>query len=259
MHTLATVTKKIDDISVYFEIYSERVTAEEFTSLFDGEKFIYKTDDCIVLLHGNGEDHRVFSHQTDVLCSSFTYVIAVDSRGHGRSTAGTEDFSIDLMAEDLAKLCDEINLGSFSLLGFSDGGNIALTYAVRHPERLSALAVSGANLNPSGMKTGFQIKVAIDCAIAKLSKDKDEDKKLKYQLLALMANHPHISSRLLSNIRCKTLVMAGERDLIKRAHTELIAKSIPNARLEIVSDCSHFTFGERPQEVNGILKEFFAQ
>lgn len=258
MHTLAAVTKSIDDISMYFEIYSESVSAEEFESLFDGEKFIYKTDDCIVLLHGNGEDNNVFARQKEALCSAFTYVLALDSRGHGRTTAGTEEFSIDLMAEDLAKLCDEINLGSFSLLGFSDGGNIALTYAVRHPERLSALAISGANLNPSGMKTAFQIKVAIDCAIAKLSKDKSKEKRIKHQLLSLMAKHPHISSRLLSNIRCKTLVMAGERDLIKRSHTELIARSIQNARLEIIPDCSHFTFGDKPQEVNDILKNFFA-
>lgn len=258
MQTLVCATKKIDDIVIYYEVYSKNISKDEFESAFDGENFLEKNDNCIVLLHGNGEDHSIFKNQLDALCS-FDYVIALDSRGHGKTTVGNEEFSIDLMAEDLAKFADETGLGKFALLGFSDGGNIALTYAVRHPERLCALAVSGANLNPSGLKPAFQIKTAAECFFAKLSKDKGERQNLKYQLLSLMTNHPHISSRLLSNIRCKTLVMAGERDLIKKGHTELIARSIPGAVLEIVPESSHCTILDNPEYVNAALGRFFAQ
>ncbi len=255
---LACVSKKIDDIVIYFEIYSKNITIEEFQKLFDGKKFVAKTDNVIVLLHGNGEDHRTFDMQIEAL-SEKSFVIAIDSRGHGNTTVGEQNFSIDLMAEDLSKLADELNLGNFSLLGFSDGGNVALTYAVRHPERLSALAVSGANLNPSGMVFSLKLKIAAAYFFAKMSKDKGEKENLKYQLLSLMVNHPHISPRLLSNIRCKTLVMAGERDLIKESHTQLIAKSIKNAILEIIPNSSHFTFGDNPEYVNSLLCKFFAE
>ena len=48
-----------------------------------------------------------------------------------------------------------------SLLGFSDGGNIALTFALDHPERVDRLILNGANLDPSGVKRSVQIPIVL--------------------------------------------------------------------------------------------------
>lgn len=255
MKPLFYTTKNIDDISIYFEIYAKNALAEEFANVFSDGKFTQKQDNVLVLLHGNGEDGSIFNSIVEQL-SEICYCIVPDTRGHGKTTAGTMDFTVDLLAEDLSKLCDELNLGNFRLLGFSDGGNTAITYAVRHPERLSALIAAGANINPSGLSTSFLLTNRIKLAVAKASKDKNEKSNLRYQLLSLMINHPHINPRLLRNIPCPALIMCAEKDLIKKSHTELIASSIKNSKLITVPDSTHDIFNTNHNFTTAAIKEF---
>lgn len=84
----------------------------------------------LVLLHGNGGDSNYFAQQVPYF-SRFRRVIALDTRGHGKSPRGTAPFSIRQFAEDLLHFLDEQNLPQVDLLGFSDGGNIALTFAAK--------------------------------------------------------------------------------------------------------------------------------
>lgn len=95
----------------------------------------------LVLLHGNGEDGSYFLHQMEAFSREFL-VYALDTRGHGRSPRGSAPFTISQFAEDLLAFLDEQGLKRVNLLGFSDGGNIALTFALRHPERVRRLVLN---------------------------------------------------------------------------------------------------------------------
>lgn len=256
MTPIYTSTKKIDDIEMYFEIYASGELAKTFEKDFVSGEFVSNNDKVVVMLHGNGECTQIFSDNVSSLCAE-SYVILIDSRGHGKTTAGDSEFTIDLMAEDLSKLCDELNIGKYKLLGFSDGGNIAITYAVRHPERLSHLVVAGANLNPQGMKFFTKLAISIKYFFAKLSKDKSEKHRIKTELLSLMINYPHISSRLLGNVECSSLVLEGKRDVIKHKHTQLIAKSMKNSKLVTVPNSGHNIFKDNTDFVNKIISDFF--
>ena len=255
MDPLISLTKKVDDIEIYFEIYSSSVSADEFSKIFKDGRFCERTDNVLVMLHGNGEDGSIFKCNVTELCSD-DFCILVDSRGHGKTTLGENELTIDLMAEDVSKLCDELNIGKFKLLGFSDGGNIALTYAIRHPERLSHLVVSGANLNPTGLKFLPRFSILKSYIFAKAKRNKSEKDRLKYELLSLMVNHPHISPRLLKNIECKALVIEGEKDLIKPSHTKLIAQMIKNSTHEVIPHASHNVFWENAEYTNKLIKNF---
>lgn len=255
MQPAIQMTKKIDDIEIYFEIYAKGELLECFSNNFTDGQFVRRADNIIVLLHGNGGSLNEFSGNVEAWCEK-NYCIAVDSRGHGKTTAGESDYTIDLMAEDLSKLCDEMNIGKFKIIGFSDGGNIALTYAVRHPERLSALVCSGANINPSGLKFLSWIPIYLHYLSAKAAKNNSKDSWLKYQLLSLMINYPHISPRLLKNIDCPALIIDGDRDMIKPAHTQLITDSIPGAVRKTIRNCGHNTFYEKPEVINRMISEF---
>ena len=114
----------------------------------------------LVLLHGNGESHRYFAGQIDFFAAS-RRVIAVDTRGHGASPRGTAPFTIAQFALDLEEFLDGLGLEQVDLLGFSDGGNIALTFALAHPERLRRLVLNGANLDPGGVKRTVQFPIAL--------------------------------------------------------------------------------------------------
>ena len=109
--------------------------------------------EVLILLHGNGEDSTYFVHQIPFLAKHFR-VLAVDSRGHGRSPRGGGALSIEGFADDLADFMDERGIARAHLLGFSDGANVAMAFALRRPERVRKLILNGGNLNPWGMKPG---------------------------------------------------------------------------------------------------------
>ena len=83
----------------------------------------------MVLLHGNGEDSSYFVNQISFFESKYL-VIAVDTRGHGRSPRGCGTFTLERFADDLKGFLDRRGLRRIILLGFSDGGNIALIFAI---------------------------------------------------------------------------------------------------------------------------------
>ena len=96
----------------------------------------------MVLLHGNGEDGGYFRHQIEYFSRRYR-VIAVDTRGHGKSPRGIAPFTMDQFAADLKGLLDELGIEAPILLGFSDGANIAMKFALRYPGRLKALIQIG--------------------------------------------------------------------------------------------------------------------
>lgn len=105
----------------------------------------------LILLHGNGESCDYFSNQMDVF-SQLYHVYALDTRGHGKTPRGEQPFTIKQFAEDLLGFMDAHHIDSAHLLGFSDGGNIAMRFAIGHPDRVNKLVLNGANLNAQGVK-----------------------------------------------------------------------------------------------------------
>src|SRR5205085_12530655 len=73
---------------------------------------------------------------------------ATDSRAHGRSIDTNDSLSFEMMADDEAALLDSMHIDSAYVLGWSDGGIVALALAMRHPDKVIKLASTGANLWP---------------------------------------------------------------------------------------------------------------
>lgn len=208
----------------------------------------------LVLLHGNGESCEYFSRQIDVFSSRY-HVFALDTRGHGKTPRGERPFTIRQFAEDLLEFMDGQQIDKAHLLGFSDGGNIAMVFAIRHPERVNRLILNGANLNAGGVKPTVQIPIELGYRVARSFSKKSGGAKRNAEMLGLMVNDPNVSPRELSKITAKTLVIAGTRDMIKEEHTRLIAESIPEAELVFLPG-DHFIAGKRPEEFNRNVLKF---
>lgn len=203
----------------------------------------------LILLHGNGEDHTYFVHQIEHF-SKTRRVIAIDTRGHGLSPKGTAPFTIIQFSEDLYNFMNDLEIEQADILGFSDGGNIALTFALQHQDRIHKLILNGANLYPKGVKATVQIPIVIGYHLAKLLGGKE-----KAELLGLMVNEPNIAPQNLSTLTVPTLVIAGNKDMIKTSHTELIAASLSNAALEILPG-DHFIANKYPAVFNRSVESF---
>lgn len=208
----------------------------------------------LLLLHGNGEDSSVFSAQMDYFSPKYR-VMALDTRGHGKSPRGTAPFSIETFAEDLLDFLDQQGLEKVHLLGFSDGGNIALTFALRHQERLMSLILNGADLFPSGVKPSVQVPIVLGYWAARAAALFSRDAVPKMELLRLMVKEPHIPPEALGAIRVPTLVIAGTGDMIKEEHTRLIHRQIPGSRLALIPG-DHFIAQKNPEPYNRAVEEF---
>ena len=209
----------------------------------------------LLLLHGNGESGDYFAHQMDGFAQYFT-VYAVDTRGHGKSPRGTAPFTISQFADDLLGFMDERGIGRADILGFSDGGNIALTFALRHPERVGRLVLNGANLDPSGVKPSVQIPIVLGYKLASLFKAPKA--RANAELLGLMVNEPHIDPKALGMLTMPALVIVGSRDMIRASHSRLIADNLPNGRL-VTIEGDHFIASKQPEPFNRAVTAFLKE
>ena len=87
----------------------------------------------IFLLHGNGEDGTYFVNQLNFFSDKYR-MIAVDTRGHGKSPRGTAPFTMEQFAADLRELMERLQISRAIILGFSDGANIAMKFALKYPD-----------------------------------------------------------------------------------------------------------------------------
>lgn len=223
----------------------------------------------LILLHGNSESGEYFQKQISYFGRQYR-VIAPDTRGHGRSPRGNRPFSIRQFAEDLKDFMDEKGIEKAHLLGFSDGGNIALIFALHYPERVDHLILNGANLDVSGLKASFRIPASaawrITSAVAGL-----EDMGIKSslvhrakksaELLGLMIKDPALRQEDLSGntnpdfVRMKKLVIAGSRDIIRDEETRRIYAGLPNAEIRILKG-PHSIARDCAEQFNEVVDRF---
>ena len=217
-----------------------------YREMGNGEPFI--------LLHGNGEDGTYFSHQIDYFCNRYR-VIALDTRGHGKSQRGDAPFTIKQFAKDLDGFMDSLGIAQAIILGFSDGANIAMEFVLKYPHKVKALILNAGNLNPKGVKRTIQIPIEVGYKIATCFSSKSQVAKKNAEMLGLMVNEPNTSPSELEKITVPTLVVCGSRDMIKESHTKEIAKNIPNAKLAIVKG-NHFIANKKHKAFNQEVESF---
>ena len=208
----------------------------------------------LILLHGNGEECGYFQGQMDELSNDY-HVYAIDTRGHGKTPRGDRPFSIRQFADDLLGFMDAYQIGKAHLLGFSDGGNIAMVFAMNHPERVERLILNGANLDARGVKRKVQIPIEIGYRMARWFAGRSDSARRHAEMLGLMVNDPDVKPEELAAIRARTLVIAGTNDMIKEAHTRLIADSIRDSEL-VFLEGDHFIASRHPQEFNRAVLAF---
>jgi len=219
----------------------------------------------VILLHGGLGNADHFAHQIPVLADRFQ-VIVIDSRGQGRSTLSTVPLTYSSMASDVLAVMDKLALAKASFVGWSDGGEIALRIGVDHPERVDKLFVFGANYDAHGSKHGsprsqtFE-KYASKCHqdYVKLSKTPRAYEQVVSALMPVWRNPAGFTKDDLRSIKAPTMIADGDHDeVIVLDQVEEMAQLIPNAKLKIFADTSHFALWQDPQTFNQTLLEFLA-
>ena len=211
-------------------------------------------EEVLLLLHGNGGDCTYFRHQMAYFSQQYR-VIALDTRGHGASPRGGKPFTIVQFAEDLHDFLIETGIAQANILGFSDGGNIALTFALKYPDFVKKLILNGANLDPSGLKAWFYVPVLVGYRFASLFAAHSRRAKYDTELWGLMVNEPQSTPEQLAALTMPVLVIAGTHDIIPRKHTLLMHKRIPGSVLELIRG-GHSIAAKAPEAFNSAVMRF---
>ncbi len=196
----------------------------------------------LLLLHGNGEDHKIFDQLVAKLEKTYT-VYAIDSRGHGGSSS-VEEFHYDDMVMDIVSLIEVEKLEKPILYGFSDGGIVGLLLASNYPGLLSKLMISGANSRPTGLKLKWHL-------LFRFLYLKHKDSKIK-----LMLKEPDITCEMLEKIDIPVLVLAGQHDMVKKSDTVFIASHIRLGKLKIVVNEDHSSYVVHSEKLYPLLEMF---
>ena len=225
----------------------------------------YGKGDPILLIHGGLGHADIWANQVAEM-SKTNLVIVADSRGHGRSTRNEQDYGYDLMASDYLALLDYLKVPKVNLVGWSDGGIIGIDIALNHPARLNKLFAQAANVTVDGVNpdvmnnktfAGYIDRMGKD--YAKMSKTPDQYGAFVDQISKMWATQPAWTKEQLATITVPTAIVQGDHDeAILRPHTEYMANAIPNAKLIILKDASHFAMLQDPAGYTKAAMDFFA-
>ena len=212
----------------------------------------------LLLIHGNGGSIKSMESIIPYFSQHYR-VIAADSRAQGKSIDPADSLSFEMMADDEAALLEQMHIDSAHVIGWSDGGIVALVLAIRHPHKVMKLASTGANL--------WADSTALVPSLWKDEKgyyDSSHSKKLKtakekndWKIFMLDWLQPNIDLSALQNIFCPSLIISGDHDLIRLEHTLKIYQNIPNAYLWVLPNSGHGTLVEYTNEFNKNVLDFF--
>jgi pimeloyl-ACP methyl ester carboxylesterase len=203
---------------------------------------VFGKGDPLILIHGNQEDHHIFDCLIDTLKDSY-HIYALDSRNHGQSSKHAI-FSYDAMADDLIEFISKLNIDNPSILGFSDGGIVALKLAIKAPNDIDKMILCGVNYDVKGLK-----KSAYNDML-------EEYRKTNNPLIKLMLDEPHILKKHIKKIKINTLIVVGQYDVIKLSHTKSLHHLIKNSKLLILDSKTHDNYIMNSDVLKPIIKTF---
>jgi pimeloyl-ACP methyl ester carboxylesterase len=220
---------------------------------------IYGSGEPLLFIHGNGGDIYNFSNNIPYFAKHYK-VIAVDSRAHGKSIDTKDSLTFEMMADDFNALLDSLHADSTYVIGWSDGGITGLLMAMRHPDKVKKLAITGANLWPDTtglIPYAFDLITRNSAALRKQPQTPKVKNELKISDLDLL--EPHITLQQLHAIKCPSLVIGGDHDVIPVLHTVQIALNIQKSYLWIIPYSGHSTPIFKKDQFNTTVYDFFTR
>jgi len=253
----------------------ERFDIEGPPPLPDGESGVVEHDGAriwyaawgagpaVFLLHGGLGNSTNFAHQVPALVAAGYRTIAIDSRGHGRSSRDARPYSYELMGSDVLAVMDRLGIGRAAFIGWSDGACTALILAAAHRERVAGVFFFACNMDPSGTLP-FEFTPAIGHCISRHRKDyaamsptPDDFDEFSEAVGLMQRTQPNYTAADLGKIAVPVLSVLGENDeFIKREHAQYLARAIPGATFTLLPGVSHFAPLQRPAEFNTVMLDF---
>jgi len=226
----------------------------------------YGQGEPVLLLHGGLSNKLSWFSQIPWLVASGRRVVLIDTRGHGDSTPGNTKLSYQLFAEDTLQVLDRLGIQRTDIVGWSDGGIIALLLGLEVPQRVGRIVAISANFQPSGLiPETYRVQ---DKTLTSLPKKFTNWLRswwsgagarhavLETEIKELWRTAPQLVHSDLKVITAPTLVITGESDIIALSHSRELAQKLANGKLEIVLGAGHAAPITHARQVNQLIASF---
>jgi pimeloyl-ACP methyl ester carboxylesterase len=238
---------------VYKTPYGNNPKAGHYAQAKDAKIYyeVYGKGQLIVLLHGGLFGSTVEMTEFIEKLKKNHQVIAISTRGHGKSELGSEPVSLEQRATDAMAVINAVTKDSVTVIGFSDGGYAAYQLAAMYPDRVKKMVVMGAGELYPGLRTfNFTAKQAMDMDkpfMEQQLKLMPEPNKLEDMFAGVCAcyNKLTVGKDLLGAIKCPVMVMAGDNDDGNTVeHVTNAARMISKHHIAIIPNTGHGCFLE---------------
>jgi pimeloyl-ACP methyl ester carboxylesterase len=221
--------------------------------------------EAVLLLHGG------LSNSADDLLNSIGpglrdryRLVAFDRRGHGHTSDSDADFHYSDMAAETIGVLEQVVAGPAHLVGWSDGGIVALLVALARPDLVRRVVVIGTNYHRDGVlpfEADAQSPLGQVLAAAYTERSPDGPEHFEVVLrkgLAMIEAEPTLTTDDIAGIPHPTLVMVGDDDVIRLEHTCSLYEALPRGQLAVVPRASHVLPLEHPDLVARLIRDFLA-
>ena len=220
------------------------------------------SEQTVVLLHGGlgNSDDLLDSIGPDI--EQNFRIVAFDRRGHGYTPDTEEPFHYDDMAEHAIKVLERLDLPSrVHLVGWSDGGIVAMLVALRRPDLVDRLVLIGTNFHFEGLHADISDDSpagdAMLASYAARSPDGGEHfAVVAEKFMAMAFSEPTLTTRDVARLERPTLVLVGDDDMVHLDHTVELYEALPAGRLCVLPGASHAVVLEHPRMVAAIITDF---
>lgn len=220
-------------------------------------------NECVVLLHGGFGDSDLLMGCFADLGKSY-HVSAFDRRGHGRTPDSAEDFHYSSMVDETISFLEQTG-GPADIVGYSDGGVIALNLAIRRPDLVKRIVLIGTHFHFAGLiptddfeADGLGMEL-IRAVYEVLSPDGvDHFPVYVEKTLRMFGTEPVLTVADIQNILHTTLVLVGDDDAIDLGHTIELFRSLPNGQLAVIPRASHLVPLEHTELCIRLIKDFLS-
>jgi pimeloyl-ACP methyl ester carboxylesterase len=189
-------------------------------------------------------------------------VLAFDRRGHGHTHDTDVPFHYLDMAEHAVAVLERLTDRPVHLVGWSDGGIVALLVALRRPDLVDRLVVIGTNfhvdgIHPLQMDEGSPIMQMLRAEYGERSPDgADHFPIVAQKFAAMVSTEPTLTTAELQSIAHPCLVLTGDDDLVLPEHSVALYQALPAGQLCVIPAASHGVVMERPERVGAEILEF---
>ena len=217
--------------------------------------------EAVLMLHGGLSQTSHWDSQVLPAIEDDFHPFAYDRTAHGFSSDHEGSLHFDYQTNEAITYLENIVKGPAHLIGYSDGGIIALMVAIQRPELVKSIITLGANFHHNGTLPlpDFDGLVSPEDQeeYERTSPDAPHTLAEKIaRMTAIWRSEPNLSTNDLAKIQCPVLVMAGDDDVIAHNHTIELFESIPLGQLAIIPGTSHQLIKEKPTIAQLLMREF---